>query len=358
VVIEAKYMRRCIELAKRGIGTTRPNPSVGAVVVNDGKIIGEGFTDPYGGPHAEVNAIRSVKDESLLKNATIYVTLEPCSHYGKTPPCADLIIEKKIPNVVIGTVDTHSVVSGKGIQRLKDHGCNIIVGVLEEECKKHHKRFFTYQNKKRPYIILKWAETINGFIAPLQKDVLKPFWISNDYSKQLVHKLRAEEHAILVGNNTVLDDNPTLNVRSWSGENPIRIILDPSLKITNDFTVLNGEVQTIIITDKSRSISEIRAYRKSHFNRKFALKIHQIDFDKNVAQQLSDVLFEEHIQSVIVEGGATTLETFIKSSYWDEAYVYIGKNNIEEGVKAPKIGKNPNATKHIKNDLLRVYFND
>ncbi|MCL4134046.1 UNVERIFIED_CONTAM: hypothetical protein GTU68_050039, partial [Idotea baltica] len=276
------YIKRCLQIAKNGFGTTRPNPSVGAVIVVDDKIIGEGFTGNYGENHAEVNAVNSVKNKAILKRATIYVTLEPCSHFGKTPPCADLLIKHQFKNVVIGTVDSNSLVAGKGIERLQNAGIHVIVGVLEAECRAHHKRFFTVQEKNRPYIILKWAETKDGFVYPelhskVQKNVLsavdfnadkkkeekeisnldsrglknsllqhekmlrkdeslkpvqgKPVWISNKYSQKLVHKLRAQEHAILVGTNTAIADNPKLNVRSWFGNNPIRIVLDKNLRI-------------------------------------------------------------------------------------------------------------------------------
>ena len=237
--IHEKYINRCLQIAKNGLGTTRPNPMVGAVIVYNEKIIGEGFTSPYGQAHAEVNAINAVKDKSLLSQSTIYVTLEPCSHYGKTPPCSDLIIDNKIPNVVIGCIDDNPEVAGKGIQKLRDAGCNVIVGVLEKDCKTHLKRFFTFHNKKRPYIILKWAETKDGFIAPQTKDEQKPVWITNIYSRQLVHKWRAEEQAILVGTNTVIEDNPSLTVRDWYGNNPIRIVLDRNSKLDTSFSVFN-----------------------------------------------------------------------------------------------------------------------
>jgi len=198
VKIREKYISRCIYIAKNGLGTTAPNPMVGCVIVHDSNIIGEGFTSPYGGAHAEVNAINSVKDKSLLKEATLYVTLEPCSHFGKTPPCSNLIIDDGIKNVVIGCVDDNEKGSGQGIAKLKEAGCNVTVCFLENGCKEHHKRFFTFHNKKRPYIILKWAETADGFIAPLHKRVKQPVWITNQYSRQLVHKWRAEEQAILV----------------------------------------------------------------------------------------------------------------------------------------------------------------
>ncbi|MGK0422355.1 MAG: diaminohydroxyphosphoribosylaminopyrimidine deaminase, partial [Polaribacter sp.] len=225
------YIKRCLQIAKNGFGTTRPNPSVGAVIVHQNKIIGEGFTSPFGSNHAEVNAIKAVKNKKLLKEATIYVTLEPCSHFGKTPPCADLIVKHQLKQVVIGCLDTNSLVAGKGVERLKNANIEVIVGVLEDECRIHHKRFFTVQEKKRPYIILKWAETKDGFVAPFSKNENKPVFISNTYSQQLVHKLRSKEHAILVGTNTVLADNPKLNVRSWFGKSPVRIVLDRTLRI-------------------------------------------------------------------------------------------------------------------------------
>lgn len=339
-------MRRCLELAKNGIGTTRPNPSVGAVVVYNDKIIGEGFTSPYGGPHAEVNAIWSVKDEELLAKSTIYVTLEPCSHFGKTPPCSDLIVSKNIPNVVIGTIDTHSVVAGKGIEKLKSNGCNVVVGVLEDECKKHHKRFFTVQNKKRPFVILKWAETSNGFIAPKSKENQSPVWISNEYAKQLVHKWRAEEHAILVGTNTVLADNPKLNVRSWTGQNPVRIVLDRTLKLSSDLSIYDKTVKTIIVSQVEReSTNENLVYER-------------ISFESEVPKQLLEVLSKHKIQSVIIEGGAVTLQSFIDGNLWDEARVFIGNNNFEDGIKAPILNAKLEKEEQLTNNILRTYLND
>ncbi|MCH2032947.1 MAG: bifunctional diaminohydroxyphosphoribosylaminopyrimidine deaminase/5-amino-6-(5-phosphoribosylamino)uracil reductase RibD [Tenacibaculum sp.] len=341
-----KYMRRCLELAKNGIGTTRPNPSVGAVVVYNDKIIGEGFTSPYGGPHAEVNAIRSVKDQGLLAKSTIYVTLEPCSHFGKTPPCSDLIVSKNIPNVVIGTIDTHSVVAGKGIEKLKSNGCNVVVGVLEEECKKHHKRFFTVQNKKRPFVILKWAETSNGFVAPKSKENQSPVWISNEYAKQLVHKWRAEEHAILVGTNTVLADNPKLNVRSWTGQNPVRIVLDRTLKLSSDLSIYDKTVKTIIVSQvEQENTNENLVYER-------------INFESDVPKQLLEVLSKHKIQSVIIEGGSVTLQSFIDDNLWDEARVFIGNNNFEDGIKAPTLNGKLEKEEQLTNNILRTYLND
>ncbi|WP_237267410.1 bifunctional diaminohydroxyphosphoribosylaminopyrimidine deaminase/5-amino-6-(5-phosphoribosylamino)uracil reductase RibD [Tenacibaculum todarodis] len=337
-----------MQLAKNGIGNTRPNPSVGAVIVHDNKIIGEGFTSAYGGNHAEVNAINSVENKELLKQATIYVTLEPCSHFGKTPPCADLIVKHKIPNVVIGCVDTNSLVAGKGIERLENAGINVTVGVLEAECLEHHKRFFTVQNKKRPYIILKWAQTQDGFIAPISKDEQKPVWISNQYSQQLVHKWRSEEHAILVGTNTVVADNPKLNVRSWSGNNPVRIVLDANCRLDKKANVFDGSVETIVLVDSRNKKQEVGSN----------LIFEQIDFSKNIAKQICEVLQKHKIQSVIIEGGRQTLQTFIDENLWDEARVFTGETSFESGVAAPQFSAKLSSEEKIKSDTLKIYRND
>ena len=343
------YIKRCLQIARNGIGTTRPNPSVGAVIVLNDIIIGEAYTSPYGGSHAEVNAIASVKNKELLSKATIYVTLEPCSHYGKTPPCADLILKHKIPNVVIGCLDTNSLVAGKGVQRLENGGCNVVVGVLENECEAHHKRFFTVQNKKRPYIILKWAETINRFIAPETKEKQEPVWISNEYSKQLVHKWRAQEHAILVGANTVIADNPKLNVRSWSGNDPVRIVLDKSLRLPEYLNIYNDAVTTIFITDIDTRIKE-NQLKNTFFE--------PIDFSKNIANQICEVLQKHKIQSVLIEGGKQTLQTFIDEGLWDEAKIFIGQNEFVNGVGAPKISGKLTNKKNIQGDILKTLIND
>ncbi|WP_255362751.1 bifunctional diaminohydroxyphosphoribosylaminopyrimidine deaminase/5-amino-6-(5-phosphoribosylamino)uracil reductase RibD [Tenacibaculum sp. MAR_2009_124] len=340
-----KYIARCLELAKMGLGKTRPNPSVGAVVVYEDKIIGEGFTSPYGGPHAEVNAINSVKQQELLEKAIIYVTLEPCSHYGKTPPCADLIVAKKIPSVVIGCIDTNSLVAGKGIKRLEKAGCNVTVGVLEEECFEHHKRFFTVQNKQRPYIILKWAETKNGYIAPLTKEKSEPVWISNRYSQQLVHKWRSQEHAILVGTNTVRLDNPSLNVRSWKGNNPVRVIIDRYLKLPLNSNVFSKDQQTIVICEKSTDNREGIMYET-------------IDFSKDLVIGLVAVLNKHKIQSIIIEGGTKTLQQFIDSNLWDEAKVFIGEGEFDDGIKGPVLKARVKEEKRNINDIITIYRND
>ncbi len=342
-------MQRCLQLAKNGLGTTRPNPTVGAVVVYNDKIIGEGFTSPYGGPHAEVNAINAVKDKSLLPLSTIYVTLEPCSHFGKTPPCADLIAKHTIKNVVIGCIDTNSLVAGKGIEKLKKAGCNVTVGVLESECFDHHKRFFTVQNKQRPHVILKWAQTQDGFIAPNHKDSVSPVWISNEYSKQLVHKFRSEEHAILVGTNTVIADNPSLTVRSWYGHNPIRVVLDKSLKLKKSLSVFDAKATTILITHNNN----IRIADEN--NEK--LIIEKIDFSLPLASQICEVLHKHKIQSVIIEGGTKTIQTFIDENLWDEAYVFEGKSVFKEGIAAPLLPKRGSETIDIEGDSLHIYKN-
>lgn len=307
---------------------------VGAVIVYNNKIIGEGYTSAYGGSHAEVNAINSVGNKSLLKEATLYVTLEPCSHFGKTPPCSDLIIKHKIPNVVIGCIDDNIKVAGQGIKKLKNAGCKVIVGVLKHECKTHHKRFFTFHNKKRPYIILKWAETPDGFIAPKTKQEQKPIWITNSYSRQLVHKWRSEEQAILVGTNTVLEDNPSLTTRTWTGENPIRVVIDENEKLPKTLNVFNNETETILVSNKI------------------------IDFSKNVVQQICDLLFKKNINSIIIEGGAKTLQTFIDTNLWDEARVFIGPSKFINGIKAPKLRGKLISEEKIDTDNLKIYVND
>lgn len=337
-----KYIKRCIELAKNGFGTTYPNPMVGSVIVYNDQIIGEGWHKKAGEPHAEVNAVRSVKDKSLLKKATIYVSLEPCSHFGKTPPCCDLIIANEIPNVVVGTVDPNEKVAGNGIKKLIEAGANVTVGILEEECYELNKRFFTYHNKKRPYIILKWAESQDGFLAPEKQidEERKPVWITNTYSRQLVHKWRSEEQAILVGTQTVIDDNPKLNVRDWSGNNPVRVVLDQNNRISEESFIFDDSVKTIIFTK-----SEINF---SAENTTFEV----IDFNQNIIPQILAVLHQNQIQSIIIEGGLKTLQAFIDQNIWDEARIFIGKTIFDKGTKAPIIQKKTIAKTNIQNDEL------
>ncbi len=349
VKIHEFYILRCIQIAKNGLGSTAPNPMVGAVIVYNNKIIGEGYTSAYGGAHAEVNAINSVKDTFLLKKATLYVTLEPCSHFGKTPPCADLIIESKIPNVVIGLLDPHEKVAGKGIQKLKDAGCTVITGILEKECREHHKRFLTFQEKKRPYIILKWAETADGFIAPDKKlrNSKEPFWISNEFSRILTHQWRTEEQAILVGTNTILEDNPKLDARLWKGKNPIRIVLDKSLKIDASFHVLDASIKTFVFTSENNASKFIEN-----------IQYLEINFLKNVASQICEKLYSKNIQSVIIEGGSKTLQSFIDENLWDEARIFIGNISFTTGIKAPRITGELALKSIFEKDELKIITND
>lgn len=339
------YMKRCLELAKNGLGTTYPNPMVGSVIVCNGKIIGEGSHQKAGGPHAEVHAVNSVKDKSLLKKSTIYVSLEPCSHFGKTPPCCDLIIANEIPNVVVGTVDPNVKVAGNGILKLQASGKNVTVGILEAECRELNKRFFTFHQKKRPYIILKWAQSADGLIAPKAKSEQKPVWISNVYSRQLVHKWRSEEQAILVGTQTVVDDNPTLNVRDWAGENPVRIVIDKNNRISKESHIFDNQAKTIVVCDSEMHAESDPIIFKS------------IDFEGNIAEQIAAVLFVENLQSVIVEGGGKTLQTFIDSGFWDEARVFTSKTVLTQGVQAPVLNA---ALKHkysVGSDELLIFRN-
>jgi len=354
VKIHQKYINRCIDLAKKGLGTSYPNPLVGSVIVCDDKIIGEGWHRKAGEAHAEVNAINSVKDKSLLKNSTIYVSLEPCSHFGKTPPCADLIVKEKIPRVVVGSIDPNSLVHGNGIKHLKDNGCKVIIGILENECNLLNKRFFTFQNKKRPYIILKWAETKDGYIDVKRSVVnlkeAKPNWITNSISRQLVHKWRAEEQSILVGTNTAVNDNPTLNARSFVGNNPIRIVIDRSLRIPFNYHVYDGEIKTIILTANNAN-NEIKHPESGN------LIYENLNFDINLPQQICNVLFKYQIQSVLIEGGLKTLQSFIDANLWDEARVFKGDVYFKKGVKAPILKKDYATENKFLNDTLYIIKN-
>ncbi|MFB9076985.1 bifunctional diaminohydroxyphosphoribosylaminopyrimidine deaminase/5-amino-6-(5-phosphoribosylamino)uracil reductase RibD [Flavobacterium procerum] len=344
-----KYIKRCIELAKNGLGTTYPNPMVGSVIVYEDRIIGEGWHKKAGEPHAEVNAVNSVKDKSLLKKATIYVSLEPCSHFGKTPPCCDLIIANEIPNVVVGTVDPNEKVAGKGILKLIEVGANVTVGVLEEECNELNKRFFTFHQQKRPYIILKWAESQDGFLSPekASDQERKPIWITNPFSRQLVHKWRTEEQAILVGTQTVVDDNPKLNARDWSGNNPVRVVIDQNNRIAQNSFVFDNSVKTIVFVGEN--------IKSSTDNTQFEI----IDFSKNIIPQILDVLYQNQIQSIIIEGGRLALQSFIDDNLWDEARIFIGKTSFEKGTKAPIISKkNSLKTTILSDELIQIRNHD
>lgn len=343
---DQKYMQRCLDLAKNGLGMTYPNPLVGSVIVYKDRIIGEGWHKKSGEAHAEVNAVNSVADKSLLKQSTLYVNLEPCSHFGKTPPCADLIVKYGIPNVVIGTVDPNSVVSGNGIAKLKAAGIGVTVGVLQAECHEHNKRFFTFHKKKRPYIILKWAESADGFIAPQTKDGRKPVWITTAASRQLVHKWRSEEQAILIGTQTAVDDNPKLNIRDWAGNAPTRIVIDRSQRIPTDSHVFDNQTKTIVISEKNFS----------HDKENIIFEV--IDFSRNVLHQTMNVLHRHQIQSVIIEGGRQTLQAFIDAALWDEARVFKGNMALHEGTASPIFSATIATKQAISNDELLIYRNN
>ena len=338
------YMKRCLELAALGLGKTYPNPMVGSVIVHGGKVIGEGWHKKAGEAHAEVNAINSVIDKSLLKEATIYVNLEPCAHFGKTPPCASLIIKHKIPNVVIGCIDTFSEVSGKGIAMLKEAGVKVKVGVLEKECLESHKRFFTFHQKKRPYIILKWAETSDGFIATLVQEEGKPFWITSPESKKLVHKWRTEEASILVGTNTAEKDNPALTARLWDGCQPLRIVLDRTLRLNDNLQVFDESIKTVVFTEKLKTSTSRTEYIQTDFS-----KLHE-----NILNEL----YKRNIHSVIIEGGRETLQAFINESLWDEARVFVGEERLVNGISAPVLNTNPKSEERISKDILKLYCNN
>ncbi len=347
-MIKPEFMTRCLELAKNGLGTSYPNPMVGSVIVYNNKIIGEGWHYKSGQAHAEVNAINSVADKSLLLKSTIYVSLEPCSHFGKTPPCSDLIISSGIKRVVIGTIDPFAVVAGRGVKKLMDAGCEVIVGVLEQECQELNKRFFTFHNNKRPYIFLKWAQSADGFLSPEVTPNQKrtPVWITNPFSKQSVHKQRAQEQAVLVGTNTVVNDNPSLNTRLWKGNNVLRVVLDFNLRIPKNSIVFNNKQSTLVITNK-----------KDHPKNTKNLSFEWVDSTKNIALQICNILYKKEIQSLIIEGGSQTLQTFIDAKLWDEATIYTGNTVFfNKGTKAPLI-KGSNKTSTIKNDFITHYTN-
>ena len=348
VNIHEKYIRRCIELAKNGLGNTYPNPMVGSVVVLNDKIIGEGWHKKAGQAHAEVNAIDSVQNKSLLKKATIYVNLEPCSHHGRTPPCSNLIVQMGIKQVVVGVIDSNSKVKGTGISYLENAGCEVLVGVLEKECLELNKRFFTFHEKKRPYILLKWAKTMDGFMDKIRQNnaINTPNWISNPYSQQIVHKMRSCEQSILVGTTTAMNDNPKVTIRAWDGCNPIRIVLDRSLRIPKHYNLFDLSEKTIVLTEEDQIQNENEN-----------LRFETIDFKKNVPKQICDLLFSLEIQSMIVEGGAETIQSFIDTSLWDEAAVFTGSIKFGEGLSAPDLKISPFNSKSISDDKLEMYRN-
>jgi diaminohydroxyphosphoribosylaminopyrimidine deaminase/5-amino-6-(5-phosphoribosylamino)uracil reductase len=341
------YIKRCLDLATNGLGTTYPNPLVGCVIVYNDRIIGEGWHIKAGDVHAEVRAINSVGNQSLLKKSTLYVTLEPCSHYGKTPPCSDLIIEKKIPKIVIGTLDPFDKVAGMGIKKLLAAKRSVTVGVCENECEELNKRFFTFHRKQRPFVILKWAETTHGFIAPTEQQKGDIFWITNSYSQQLVHKWRSEEQAILVGTQTALKDNPKLNVRHYDGKNPTRVVIDRALKLPSSLALVDTSESTIVFHDHKLT-------KANQDN----LSFEALNFERNLPEQILSSLYEKGLQSVIIEGGAKTIQSFIDHDLWDEARVFIGKNEIKDGLKGPVLDQKPTRTEWLEGDQLNYFQND
>ncbi|GEM69044.1 riboflavin biosynthesis protein RibD [Sphingobacterium mizutaii NBRC 14946 = DSM 11724] len=342
-----QYMKRCLELAVLGAGKTSPNPMVGAVIVHNGEIIGEGYTSPYGGPHAEVNAVRSVIDQvgeakarELFSESTIYVSLEPCAHFGKTPPCADMIVDMGFKEAVIACLDPFAKVNGLGLKKLQDAGIRTEVGVMEDDAKWVNRRFFTKLKEFRPYVILKWAETADGYFAP----VLGQRWISNQASKQLVHKWRSEEDAILVGKRTAELDNPSLTVREWQGRNPKRILIDKNLELPESLSIFDEAAETIIFNAKKTDWQGNRKY------------IELENFDLYLPQQILYQLYLMDVQSIIVEGGRKTLDLFIQAGLWDEARVFVGAESWAEGIQAPKLIGDLKEEIQVGSDQLKIYL--
>jgi diaminohydroxyphosphoribosylaminopyrimidine deaminase/5-amino-6-(5-phosphoribosylamino)uracil reductase len=339
-------MRRCLELAANGMGEVAPNPMVGCVIVCDGQIIGEGFHRRYGEAHAEVNAIRNVTDPQLLQESKLYVSLEPCAHYGKTPPCADLIIEKGIPEVIIAATDVNPKVAGEGVKKVREAGIRVTTGVLEKEANFLNRRFNTFHLKKRPYILLKWAQTADGFIDVAREASCEPSptWITSPELKALVHKWRCEESAIMTGTRTVLMDNPELTAREWSGRNPLRVVIDEHLKIPEHFAILNDRAETLVITALDKEKHGTVEYLK-------------MDFSKDILAELMDELYRRQVQSMIVEGGQMLLESFILCGLWDEARVFTANKYFVNGIKAPVFPYKPFSVLHLNPDVLTVYLN-
>lgn len=340
-------MKRCLELAVLGAGKTSPNPMVGAVIVHIGEIIGEGYTSPYGGPHAEVNAVRSVIDQvgeakarELFSESTIYVSLEPCAHFGKTPPCADMIVDMGFKEAVIACLDPFAKVNGLGLKKLQDAGIRTEVGVMEDDAKWVNRRFFTKLKDFRPYVILKWAETADGYFAPVSGQR----WISNQASKQLVHKWRSEEDAILVGKRTAELDNPSLTVREWQGRNPKRILIDKNLELPESLSIFDDAAETIIFNAKKTDWQGNRKY------------IELENFDLYLPQQILYQLYLMDVQSIIVEGGRKTLDLFIQAGLWDEARVFVGTESWTEGIGAPKLNGDLKEEIQVGSDQLKIYL--
>ncbi len=335
---DAIFMERCLELAKKGLGNTYPNPLVGCVIVHEGKIIAEGWHKKAGCNHAEREAILKVKDPSALANSTLYVNLEPCDHFGKTPPCTDLILEMEIPRVIIGCLDENKKVLGKGLKKLKAAGCEVGIGVLESKCQKLNRRFFSFHQKKRPYVILKWAESLDGFMAP--KETHKKYWLTDPLSKQRVHQWRSQEQSIMIGVQTAMNDNPKLNTRMWKGKNPLAVVIDPKQKLSSTKVDFNLNVRELL------SIKNQNQEDKTDY---LPLK----------AQEILDQLYNNNLQSVMIEGGSKTLQCFIDAGLWDEARIFITKDKLGAGLKGPLINRDlTHSSSKIKSDTLITLYND
>ncbi|MFM9840671.1 MAG: bifunctional diaminohydroxyphosphoribosylaminopyrimidine deaminase/5-amino-6-(5-phosphoribosylamino)uracil reductase RibD [Cyclobacteriaceae bacterium] len=333
------FMQRTFELALLGVGHVSPNPRVGCVIVHDGKIIGEGWHQKYGESHAEVNAVRSVQDQSLLKNSTVYVNLEPCSHFGKTPPCANMLIQHQVKKVVIANVDTNPLVGGEGIKKLKETGIEVATGILEKQGRELNKRFFTFMEKQMPYIILKWAQTADGFVA---QSNYESKWISNEYSRQLVHRWRSEEDAVLVGTRTAAHDNPTLTVRDWTGRNPVRIVIDRFLRLSEKLNLFDRTQKTICYN----------VLKQEEYTNLSLIRLDEKDF---IHQLVAD-LYKQKVQSVIIEGGAQTFQLFIDAALWDEARVFTSTRSFGAGISAPIIQGNLQSEQDIFLDRFQRIF--
>ncbi len=346
IISDENYMRRCLTLAKMGEGRVQPSPLVGAILVYNNRIISEGYHEIFGGTHAEANAINKLQRQELLKESSLYVNLEPCSHFGKTPPCVNLIISSKIPKIFIGCKDPNPLVSGQGIKLLLEAGLDIRVGVLEQECFWLNRKFLTFHEKKRTYITLKWAQSADGFIDVVRNADASsvPTWITNQPAKQLVHKWRSEQMAIMAGTNTILYDNPRLTVREWPGKNPLRVVIDRVLRLPAENYVFDKSIPTIVITEKEK---------KSEENLEFC----KIEFNENTPEKILGILYRKNIQSVLIEGGAMLLQTFIDKGLWDEARVFYGKIEFRQGIYAPVIKNYFMAEEtNIGNNKLKLFI--
>ncbi len=339
-------MNRCLYLAKKGLGTTFPNPMVGCVIVHKDKVIGEGWHRRSGESHAEVKAINSVVNKDLLLSSTLYVSLEPCSHHGKTPPCSDLIIEHKIPEVVIASADDFEEVNGKGIAKLKKAGINVHLGIMQREARELNKRFFTFHQRKRPYVILKWAQTADGFIATMNQRTGEALKISDMFSHQIAHKWRAEEQAILVGKNTALKDKPSLTTRKWKGSSPIKLIIDPNLDIPENDKLFKDNGTSLVFADKRSSKVRDTA------------NVYYIDLERNIIPQIMEVCHNKNIQSILVEGGAETHQSFIDDGTWDEARTFTSDKLLHEGIRSAEKKGKMLYSKQLHQDRLEIFQND